>query len=104
MGYTSDLMPHVGQIPGKEAQYILAGFNGHGMPQILLTSKGIADMVLQEITFEETGLPTMFKTTQERLSSNISVLEEGFKEAWQSRQTTAQVKSIHEEPRLQARL
>ena len=82
MGYTSDLMPHIGEIPGAPSQYILAGFSGHGMPQILLASKGLAAMVTDNLSYEQTGLPIMFKTTNERLSSSHSELEEGFKDVW----------------------
>ncbi|VUC29997.1 unnamed protein product [Clonostachys rosea] len=66
-GYTTDLASHVGQVPGKKGQYIIAGFNGHGMPEILLTSKAIASMVKDDKTYEENGLPMVFKTTQGRL-------------------------------------
>ncbi|KAH8658485.1 FAD dependent oxidoreductase superfamily [Xylariales sp. PMI_506] len=66
-GYTTDLASHVGQVPGKEGQYIMAGFNGHGMPEILLTSKALASMVKEGKAYEETGLPMVFKTTKERL-------------------------------------
>ena len=34
MGYSSDGLPHVGQIPGRQNQFVIAGFSGHGMPQI----------------------------------------------------------------------
>ncbi|RDW59036.1 hypothetical protein BP5796_11960 [Coleophoma crateriformis] len=69
-GYTTDLASHVGEVPGKPGQYIMAGFNGHGMPEILLTSKAIASMVKDGKTFEETGLPMVFKTTQARLDDD----------------------------------
>lgn len=39
MGHTSDLQPRIGSIPGRPNQYILAGFNGHGMPVIFLAAK-----------------------------------------------------------------
>ena len=67
MGYTSDLQPHVGAIPGKPNQYILAGFNGHGMPIVFLAAKGIADMIRQGKRYEQTGLPRVYRTTEERL-------------------------------------
>ncbi|KAH8883767.1 FAD dependent oxidoreductase [Thozetella sp. PMI_491] len=69
MGYTSDLMPYVGAVPSRPGQFICAGFNGHGMPNIFLASKGLAKMVLQECTFEETELPKPFKPTEARLLS-----------------------------------
>lgn len=84
MGYTFDLMPHIGEVPGAPSQYIMAGFSGHGMPQILLASRGLAAMVTDGVSYEQTGLPVIFKTTQERLSSPYSELEEGFKDIWAS--------------------
>jgi hypothetical protein len=39
MGYTSDLLPHLGQVLGKKGQFIAAGFNGHGMPIIFLLAR-----------------------------------------------------------------
>ncbi|KAL4926209.1 NAD(P)/FAD-dependent oxidoreductase [Aspergillus undulatus] len=67
MGYTTDSLPHVGHVPGKPGQLIVAGFNGHGMPQIFLSAKGIAQMILTGAEFEDTGVPRIFKTTQVRL-------------------------------------
>ena len=69
MGWTSDFMPYVGEVPGKPGQLVLAGFSGHGMPQILLAAEGIAQMLKGENRFEEVGLPKLFKPTVERLGS-----------------------------------
>lgn len=69
MGWTSDSMPYIGEVPGKKGQYIAAGFNGHGMPLIHLASKALAEIIKEEKTFEETELPTVFKPTIERLQS-----------------------------------
>lgn len=77
MGYTLDLMSHVGEVPGKPGQYLLAGFNGHGMPRIFLCAKGIAEMLEEGESFEEVGLPRMFKTTMERLNSTKNSLLNG---------------------------
>ncbi|KAK8258251.1 FAD dependent oxidoreductase-domain-containing protein [Phyllosticta capitalensis] len=76
MGYTSDLMPHIGAVPGKPNQFLMGGFNGHGMPLICLTSKGLAKMVLHDVPFEETGIPRVFKTTQERLDNDVNLILE----------------------------
>ncbi|RDW72918.1 FAD dependent oxidoreductase superfamily protein-2 [Coleophoma cylindrospora] len=66
-GYTSDSLPHFGSVPGVVDQFVAAGFNGHGMPVIFLATKGIAKMILEGKSFEETGVPKIFKTTNERL-------------------------------------
>lgn len=67
MGYSWDTHPHVGALPGEDDQYILAGFNGHGMPVVFLSALGIAKMVREGVKFEDTGVPRLFQTTQERL-------------------------------------
>ena len=67
MGYSYDSNPHVGAVPGKPGQCIWAGFNGHGMPVIWLAAKELANMVVEDVEFEKTGLPRLFKTTQERI-------------------------------------
>lgn len=72
MGYSSDGLPHVGQVPGRDSQYILAGFTGHGMPQIFLAAEGIAKMVVDGLSFEDTGLPRLFKTTSARIENGRS--------------------------------
>lgn len=70
MGYSSDGLPHVGQVPGQEGQYVLAGFTGHGMPQIFLAAEGIAKMIVGGANFEDTGLPRLFQSSQARLDSH----------------------------------
>ncbi|EEH18878.2 hypothetical protein PABG_01197 [Paracoccidioides brasiliensis Pb03] len=72
MGFSTDLLPHVGPIPGEPNQYILAGFSGHGMPMAFLPAKGIAKMIRNDeesgdLPFEKTGIPRLYKTTRERL-------------------------------------
>ncbi|KAL1962876.1 hypothetical protein VTN77DRAFT_9054 [Rasamsonia byssochlamydoides] len=74
MGYSSDYLPHVGHIPSKPGQLIIAGFSGHGMPQILLSAKGIAKMIRDDIPFEETGIPRLYRTTKERLDSTEEMI------------------------------
>lgn len=67
-GATPDGLPHIGPIPGKEGQYIIAGFNGHGMPVIHLAAEGLVEMIVAGKTFGELGIPRLFETTKERLA------------------------------------
>lgn len=67
MGYSWDSNPHVGVVPDREGQIIIAGFNGHGMPVIWLAGKALADMIVEDKPFEELGLPILMKTTKERI-------------------------------------
>ncbi|KAI0015548.1 FAD dependent oxidoreductase [Xylariomycetidae sp. FL0641] len=72
MGATGDSMPHIGQVPGTKGHFLLAGYNGGGMPLIFLLSKALAQMVREGIPFEETDeiVPKMFKTTETRMKSS----------------------------------
>jgi glycine/D-amino acid oxidase-like deaminating enzyme len=72
MGYSSDGLPHVGCVPGNPGQFVLAGFTGHGMPQIFLAAEGVAKMIVRGIKFKDTELPKLFETTQARLDSQQS--------------------------------
>ncbi|KAH6886961.1 FAD dependent oxidoreductase [Thelonectria olida] len=88
MGYSSDGMPHLGAVPGRQNQFIVAGFTGHGMPQIFLSAKGIASMMIDKVDFESTGIPKIYKATQARLDTpNNSILE-----AWEESQSGRQSK------------
>ncbi|KZZ98069.1 FAD dependent oxidoreductase [Ascosphaera apis ARSEF 7405] len=78
MGFSADGLPHIGEVPGKADQYILAGFNGHGMPVCFLAARGIAQMVRDKLSFEQTGLPRLYKTTQSRLDNAKNVILEEF--------------------------
>ena len=69
MGYSTDSLPHIGHIPNKPCQLVVAGFNGHGTPQIFLSAQAIAQMIIHGARYEETKLPRLFMTTPERLSS-----------------------------------
>lgn len=67
MGYSYDDLPHVGEVPGRPGQFVLGGWNGHGMPVVWRSGSAIAQMVAQGLSFEETCLPGLFKTQHERI-------------------------------------
>ena len=67
MGYSADSHPHIGCVPGQQNQYVNAGFNGHGMPVIWATSRGVAQMLLHGSDFSDTGIPRLFESTRERI-------------------------------------
>ena len=77
MGYSHDSSPHVGEIPDKPGQYICAGFNGHGMPVIFLTAKGLDKIIQTGKGFEEANLPRIFKSTAKRLQAAQEALDAG---------------------------
>lgn len=81
MGYSSDFMPHVGEVEGMDGCFIAAGFSGHGMPQILAVGRALAEMIGGK-RFEETGLPGCFRTGEKRLNREKNELLEGMTEVW----------------------
>ncbi|ORY14550.1 FAD dependent oxidoreductase superfamily [Clohesyomyces aquaticus] len=70
---TTDGFPHVGRVPGKRGQYMLAGFNGSGMAMILTNAKAVAKMMREEREFEdvaqEFAIPEWFGTSLERMTT-----------------------------------
>lgn len=80
MAYSSDYMPYVGDVPEKPGQMVLAGFSGHGMPLILLSAKAVVQMLRHGKSFEESGLPSLFEVTKERLASTENAILEGHSE------------------------
>ncbi|KAM0542732.1 hypothetical protein ACHAPJ_012665 [Fusarium lateritium] len=79
MGYSSDGLPHVGVVPGRRNQFMIAGFSGHGMPQIFLSAKGVASMVLGELDYQRSGIPKIYQATQERLESPKNTVLDSWK-------------------------
>ncbi|KAI9054512.1 hypothetical protein LZ554_001669 [Drepanopeziza brunnea f. sp. 'monogermtubi'] len=98
MGYSFDGNPHIGRLPKRdnegagwlrppwywgsgepfeENQFVLAGFNGHGMPVIWLAAKGIAKMMTEGCGFEDTGIPRLFQTTRERIERSLAGPDDG---------------------------
>ncbi|KAJ3529638.1 hypothetical protein NM208_g9668 [Fusarium decemcellulare] len=76
MGYSSDRLPRVGAIPERPGMFIMGGFTGHGMPQVFLCASGMADVILGNKEFNESGIPRLFQESRERLDdSRNRVLE-----------------------------
>lgn len=69
MGYSADRLPRLGKIPGRKNLFIMAGFTGHGMPQIFLSAKELSRMVLKGLEYGETDLPRLFEESKARLES-----------------------------------
>lgn len=63
---TPDLVPFVGELPGKPGQYAAVGFNGHGMARIALCAPTL-------VGYMDSGewegiMPECFRITQERMA------------------------------------
>ena len=89
MGYSTDNLPHVGSVPSKPNQFIVAGFTGHGMPQIFLSARGIASMIMEGKEFKDTRVPQIYETTQTRLSSKRNRILETWEDS--RKQTTSKL-------------
>ncbi|KAI4604221.1 hypothetical protein KJ359_000352 [Pestalotiopsis sp. 9143b] len=74
MGYTEDSEPHIGKVPSKDGLFICAGFNGHGMPLVLLSAKGVAKMLTEDCEFSATGIPSIYETSEWRLRKITEVV------------------------------
>jgi hypothetical protein len=81
MGYSTDSMPHVGQVPGRSNQFLVAGFTGHGMPQVFLSSKAVVDMMMDQVEFKGTAVPLIYETSQKRLDNMHNAILEGWKDS-----------------------
>lgn len=77
MGYSSDLMPWVGEMPGKPGVFVSAGFTGHGMPRILGCSEAVASLVRGNVhDLSGTKLPVPYWITRERLEEERNIARE----------------------------
>ncbi|KAH5523074.1 hypothetical protein HBI52_057090 [Parastagonospora nodorum] len=90
---SADDFPFVGPIPGRKSQFINAGFAGHGMPRILLSSAHIVPLVLDSVGFQHSPphlatsypeLPQPFHATAERIerlqNTDTTALVQSFKQ------------------------
>ncbi|TYJ58943.1 hypothetical protein B9479_000377 [Cryptococcus floricola] len=65
LGVTPDHVPFVGSVPDREGQYIIAGFNGHGMARIFHVAPCLARLIKGEKW--DASVPECFEITKERL-------------------------------------
>lgn len=65
LGLTDDSLPYVGEMPGEQKKFIIAGFHGHGMPRVLLCAKALAKFINEESDSLE--VPEPFKVTEARM-------------------------------------
>lgn len=73
MGFTADGAPYVGRIPESitgrhgNGEWIVAGFNGYGMPYCWMAGEALASIVVGEDPKEY--LPEVYRVSEERLSA-----------------------------------
>ncbi|ORY27107.1 FAD dependent oxidoreductase [Naematelia encephala] len=76
IGFTPDAVPFIGPIPEKEGQYMIAGFNGHGMARIFHCAPCLADVVLGGMELWDETVPRAFVVTKERVEKLRQGVEE----------------------------
>ena len=74
LGYTSDLLPFVGELPDQSNGYVIAGFNGHGMPRILLAARALIDLILGRVNTLEKLIPEPYLITKARLNTQENII------------------------------
>lgn len=67
IGMAADGVPAIGELPGKQGQWVCAGHCGHGMARTFTAAPGLVKLMNGE-SWAETGLPEAFQLTQERLA------------------------------------
>ncbi|KAL6251668.1 hypothetical protein RBB50_001878 [Rhinocladiella similis] len=76
MGWSSDSMPFVGNLPGKPGIFATAGFTGHGMPRILGCSRALAELVQSDgdtaDLHTKNGVPMPYLSTEARLKDKTN--------------------------------
>jgi glycine/D-amino acid oxidase-like deaminating enzyme len=85
MGYSSDLVPHLGEVPDREGVFVCASFSGHGMPQIWGATEGVSKMCVEGLSYGETGLPALYRTSRERLEREENWMRHTLMGAWEDR-------------------
>lgn len=75
---TADGFPFVGPVPGREGHFMAAGFGGHGMPRILLSTADLTPIILDSLGIKWTApslvaayppMPKPFAVTAERVQA-----------------------------------
>jgi glycine/D-amino acid oxidase-like deaminating enzyme len=101
MGYSADLMPWVGEVPGREGVFVSAGFTGHGMPRILGCAEAVAGLVRDRVRgqakngmqgMQGTKVPRPYWVTKERLEEKRDISREYMAGARAKEGTTSSAK------------
>ncbi|TYJ55842.1 hypothetical protein B9479_003494 [Cryptococcus floricola] len=85
LGYSSDLLPYVGQVPDMPGVFICAGFTGHGMPRIPGCTSAISSLAFSYLNNSNTlnpeavrefegKLPNPYWMTRERFESRENLI------------------------------
>ncbi len=100
MGYSADACPFVGSVPDTgKGIWVMAGFTGHGMPQILGCAKALVDEVVMDMKpgswrdkmqMEDwwkglKTLPPPFQITGMRMQSKTNLILDDWGRTWEEK-------------------
>ncbi|WYZ43391.1 hypothetical protein EsH8_VI_001090 [Colletotrichum jinshuiense] len=71
MGLSKDLLPFIGEVPGKPGQYLIAGYHGHGMARVFLSTKAFCELFLDEEI--DARVPVPYFNLEDRLKEPIDL-------------------------------
>lgn len=67
MGFSSDGLPYIGEVPGETGLWVAASFQGHGMVLCWLCAKALVAIINGEEEGLEDWFPNAFRVSRERL-------------------------------------
>ncbi|OWT36867.1 FAD dependent oxidoreductase superfamily [Cryptococcus neoformans Bt1] len=98
LGYSSDLLPYVGEVPNKPGVFICAGFTGHGMPRIPGCTAALSSLAISYLSNGSTtpdanrafrrALPQPYWLTKERFESKINLIKAAMGQGGQAKLDT----------------
>ncbi|KAK8875327.1 FAD dependent oxidoreductase [Apiospora arundinis] len=97
---SADGFPFVGPAPRHPGQWVAAGFAGHGMPRILLSTSSISTLVLESLGLEHSEpsgaaklpLPKPFLATKDRIDRLQNTNVEGIRSSFTAKCKESSVK------------
>ncbi|KAI3544489.1 hypothetical protein CSPX01_05614 [Colletotrichum filicis] len=75
MGLSKDLLPFIGELPGKPGQYLIGGYHGHGMARVFLSTKAFCDLFLGQAI--DPRVPSPYFDLESRLREPVDMSKVG---------------------------
>ncbi|KAL2877900.1 hypothetical protein SGCOL_006850 [Colletotrichum sp. CLE4] len=75
MGLSKDLLPFIGELPGKPDQYLIGGYHGHGMARVFLSTKAFCELFLGQKV--DPRIPSPYFDLESRLKDPVDMSKVG---------------------------
>ncbi|KXH66313.1 hypothetical protein CSAL01_06816, partial [Colletotrichum salicis] len=75
MGLSKDLLPFIGELPGKPGQYLIGGYHGHGMARVFLSTKAFCELFLGQKV--DPHIPLPYFDLESRLKDPVNMFRVG---------------------------